>query len=107
MGHGASSEEMAETELERVGELGATEFAVLHARIAPRFGRAEMRWRARRYLAGLLGPVERKNGWQLAEFLHETGPQGVQRLLNAAAWEAEAVRYELQAYILPHLGDEE
>src|SRR5258708_4751611 len=107
MGHGASSEEMAETELERVGELGATELTALHARIAPRFGRSEMRRRARRYLAGLLGPVERKNGWQLAEYLHETGPQGVQRLLNAADWEAEAVRDELRAYIIEHLGDAE
>src|SRR5258708_11254695 len=107
MGHGASSEEMAETELERVGELGATELTALHARIAPRFGRSEMRRRARRYLAGLLGPVERKIGWQLAEYLHETGPQGVQRLLNAADWEAEAVRDELRAYIIEHLGDAE
>ena len=34
-------------------------------RIAPRFGRAEPRWRARSYLRGLLALVERKNGWQL------------------------------------------
>ena len=36
-------------------------------RIAPRFGRAEPRRRAAAYLRGLLSPVERKNGWQLAE----------------------------------------
>ncbi len=39
----------------------------LHARIAHRFARAEVRERARRYVAGLLDRVERKNGWQLAE----------------------------------------
>ena len=33
------------------------------ARIAPRFGRAEPRRRARAYMHGLLAPVERKNGW--------------------------------------------
>jgi SRSO17 transposase len=79
----------------------------LHARIGARFHRAEMRLRARRYLAGLLGPVERKNGWQLAEYLGEPGPQGVQRLLNAAEWDAEAVRDDLRAYVVEHLGDAE
>jgi len=77
----------------------------LHARIAPRFRRAEARVRARRYLDGLLGPIERKNGWQMAEYLDETGPQGVQRLLNAADWDAEAVRDDLRAYVIEHLGD--
>ena len=79
----------------------------VHARIAPRFRRAEARTRARRYLAGLLGPVERKNGWQLAEYLGESGPQGVQRLLNAADWAADAVRDDLRAYVVDHLGDAE
>jgi SRSO17 transposase len=76
----------------------------LHARIAGRFGRAEVRERAQRYLAGLLERVERKNGWQLAEQLGETGPQGVQRLLNAAHWDVDAVRDDLRAYVVEHLG---
>ena len=43
----------------------------------------------KRYLLGLLGRVERKNnGWQLAEAIGETDPQGVQRLLNSAKWDA-------------------
>src|SRR5260370_7160607 len=80
--------------------------AGVHARIAPRFRRREARERARRYLQGLLGRSERKNGWQLAEALGEGGPQGMQRLLNAADWDAEAVRDDLQAYVLEHLSDE-
>jgi SRSO17 transposase len=76
----------------------------LHARIAGRFRRAEVRERVGRYLAGLLDHVERKNGWQLAEHLGETGPQGVQRLLNAAHWDADAVRDDLRAYVVEHLG---
>ncbi len=79
----------------------------LHARIAPRFARAEARTRVRRYLDGLLAPLERKNGWQLAEHLGEAGPQGVQRLLNAADWDAEAVRDDLIAFVAEHLGDPE
>jgi SRSO17 transposase len=79
--------------------------AALHARIAGRFRRSEVRDRVRRYLAGLLERVERKNGWQLAEHLGEAGPQGVQRLLNAARWDADAVRDDLRAYVIEHLGD--
>ena len=76
----------------------------LYARIACRFRRAEVRERAKRYLTGLLDRVERKNGWQLAEHLGEAGPQGVQRLLNAAEWDADAVRDDLRAYVREQLG---
>ncbi len=87
------------------GQSWPTTWEALQARLAPRFRRAEVRARVGRYLAGLLGPVERKNGWQLAEDLGEPGPQGVQRLLTAAAWDAEAVRDDLRAYVIDHLGD--
>ena len=79
--------------------------ADLHARIAHRFARSEVRVRARRYLVGLLERVERKNGWQLAETIGEAGPRGVQRLLSAATWDAEEVRDDLRAYVVDHLGD--
>ena len=59
-----------------------------------------------RYLAGLLRSVERKNGWQMAEEMGEQGPQGAQRLLNAARWDADAVRDDLRRYVVEHLGDE-
>lgn len=77
----------------------------LHARIAPRFRRAEPRQRARAYLQALLSPVERKNGWQIAERVGEATPDGIQRLLSAAAWDADAVRDDLRAYVVEHLGD--
>src|SRR5258706_14682087 len=59
----------------------------------------------RRYVDGLLSPVERKNGWQLAEHAGEARPYGMQRLLAGAKWDADAVRDDLQAYVLEHLGD--
>jgi SRSO17 transposase len=79
----------------------------LHRRISGRFARSEARERVKRYLLGLLGRVERKNGWQLAEAIGETDPQGVQRLLNSAKWDAEGVRDDLREYVVEHLGDEE
>lgn len=68
----------------------------VQVRIGPRFRRAEVRGRVRRFLSGLLAPVERKNGWQLAEVLGERGPHGVQRLLSEADWDAEVVRDDLR-----------
>lgn len=79
----------------------------LHERIGCRFTRSEARERVRRYLFGLLGEVERKNGWRLAEAIGERDPQGVQRLLNSAKWDAGAVRDDLREYVVEHLGDEE
>jgi SRSO17 transposase len=79
----------------------------LHARIAGRFRRPEVRERVHRYLAGLLGRVEPKNSWQMAEQMGETGPQGAQRLLNAARWDADAVRDDLREYVVEHLGEED
>jgi len=77
----------------------------VQARIGPRFRRAEVRRRVRRFLEGLLAPVERKNGWQLAEAIGERGPHGVQRLLLEADWDQEAARDELRSYVLAHLGE--
>jgi SRSO17 transposase len=81
--------------------------ADLHARIAHRFTRAEVRARAGRYLAGLLGRVERKNGWQLAEAIGEPEPRGVQRLLSHASWDADGVRDDLRTFVVEHLGEPE
>jgi hypothetical protein len=64
----------------------------LCGRIARRFRRPEVRGRLRRYLGGLLGNVERKNSWQMAEAIGEAGPRGVQRLLNGTRWDANGVR---------------
>lgn len=77
----------------------------LHQRIGPRFSRAEARRRSLAYLKALAGPCERKNGWQLAELTGEVSPDGVQRLLNQAHWDADAVRDDLREYVVEHLGD--
>ena len=79
----------------------------LHERIAGRFGRREPRRRALAYLKGLLGSVERKNGWQLAEYAGDVTPDGVQRLLATYRWDADEVRDDLGEYVVEHLGDPE
>src|SRR5437763_2669077 len=82
----------------------AQALAELLVRIGSHFGRAEVRKRVGRYLHGLLAAVERKNGWQLAEELGETNAHGVQRLLEEADWDEEAVRDELRTYVIEQLG---
>src|SRR5258707_2212927 len=75
------------------------------ARIGPRFARAEARRRAHAYLRGLLSPVERKNGWQLAEAVGDRTPYALQHLLGRADWDPDLVRDDLRTYVVEHLGD--
>ena len=77
----------------------------MHQCIAGRFRRPEPRRRALAYLRGLLSPVERKNGWQLAEQAGDATPDGVQRLLYNYRWDADLVRDDLRDYVAEHLGD--
>src|SRR3954470_17420228 len=79
----------------------------LVTRIAPRFDRIEPRRRARSYLQGLLAPLERKNGWHLAEAAGDASPDGVQDFLSRMHWDADAVRDDLRAYVVEQLGDPE
>ena len=76
----------------------------LFALVAGRFGRVEPRRRARAYVRGLLAPLASKNGWTLAEAAGDSTPDGMQRLLNAAAWDADGVRDDVRAYVTAHLG---
>lgn len=75
--------------------------------IGARFARAEARQRALTYLRGLISPVERKNGWQLAEQAGDETPYATQHLLGRAVWKADEVRDDLRNYVLKYLGNEE
>lgn len=79
----------------------------LMERIGGHFARSEAWQRARAYLIGLLSPTERKNGWQLAETLGDTTPYGIQQFLYRSPWDADALRDDLRAYVVEHLGDAE
>jgi len=81
----------------------ACHFEQLIDRIGGCFGRHDLRRRAAAYVRGLLGPVRRKNGWQLAEHVGDATPHAIQRLLDRASWDADAVRDELVSYAREHL----
>lgn len=86
-------------------EAWAAGLAEVHARIAPRFARSEPRERVLAYVQGLLAPLERKNSWTLAERAGEAIPDGMQRLLAYADWDADGVRDDVRDYVVEHLGD--
>ena len=56
------------------------------------------------HVRGLLVPVASKNEWTLAEAAGDATPDGIQRLLNAAAWDADGVRDDVRAYVAGHSG---
>ena len=56
-------------------------------------------------MRGLLAPIERKNGWQLAEAVGDATPDGGQDFLSRVHWDADAVRDDLQAYVVQHLSN--
>ena len=73
--------------------------------VASRFAQVQSRRRARLYLLGLLSGAERKNSWTIAEQAGDLSPDGMQRLLNFYAWDADTVRDDLRGYVLDRLGD--
>jgi len=73
-------------------------------RIAGRFARVEPRRRARAFVLGLLSGLRRKNCWTIAEQARDVTPDGMQHLLAAARWDADAVRDDVRAYVVERLG---
>lgn len=78
-----------------------------HDRLGRLFKRSEPRQCSLDYLKGLLSGVERKNSWQLAEWMGEATPHGAQHLLKRAQWDVDGARDVLREYVIAHLGDRE
>lgn len=74
------------------------------SRIGRYFARLEARQSAFDYLQALMSPVERKNGWQMAEQVGHKTPYQFQHLLGRAHWDADEVTQEIQHYVIESLG---
>nr|WP_233601166.1 MULTISPECIES: IS701 family transposase [Micromonospora] len=77
----------------------------LFFRFAHRFERVEPRRRAWAYVRGLLAPLERRNGWTLAEQAGHVSPDGLQGMLCSPAWDRDAVRDDVRDYVVEQIGD--
>jgi SRSO17 transposase len=69
------------------------------------FGRVETRWQARKYLRGLMAPLERRNGWTLAEQAGDATPDSMQALLCSPCFDRDAVRDAVRSRIVAEIGD--
>lgn len=81
----------------------SAQFNEVLTEVGRHFSRSDLRGRAKGYVRGLLGPVDRKNAWQLAEYVGDATPDAIQRLLGPAKWDADAVRDEVRRYACEHL----
>ena len=84
---------------------GAAAVEAVAGLLGPHVRRPEARRHAVDYLRGLIAEVERKNGWQLAEYAGYAHPRGIQRVLDRYAWDADAVRDDLRRWVVAELGD--
>src|SRR5574341_188510 len=78
----------------------------LLGRVAGRFGRVDLRRRARAFVQGLLADLQRKNCWTIAEHVGDPNPDGMQHLLGRAMWDQDKVRDDVRDYLVEHLGDQ-
>lgn len=85
--------------------LWASELDAVHERFVHRFPRSEPRESALAYMRGLIAPLQRKNGWTLAEEAGHAGPDRIHRMLNRIDWYAEEVLDDVCQYVVDNLGD--
>lgn len=60
-----------------------------------------------KYIKGLLGSAERKNGWQISEYIGETSPYAMQQFLYRGSFCANKLRDKLISYTAENIGEED
>lgn len=85
----------------------SAEFESLTSRVSSLFAHPKSRLHSRQYLEGLLAPIERKNGWTIAEHVGEKEPKALQRFLNLTPCDADDLRDLNLDYAIENLGDPE
>jgi DDE superfamily endonuclease len=86
-------------------DIWESELESMLARILPLFYRTESKKHAEQYVRGLLSPIQRKNGWTIAEHVGEPEPTALQRFLNLSPWDADALLEVNREYAMEHLAD--
>lgn len=79
---------------------------MLHGRMRPWFARVQPFDQASKYVSGLISDLPRKNGWALAELAGDPTPDRMQRLLNHAVWDQDAVQGVVRGFVAEYLRDE-
>ena len=77
----------------------------MKGRLAPAFGRSEVRQSAEAFIEGVLSGIARKTGWQLAEQAGLGRPYRMQSLLGRSCWDADVLRNLVRDEVIACLGD--
>ncbi|MFC8016365.1 MULTISPECIES: IS701 family transposase [Streptomyces] len=91
-------------ETERAVQVWSGWFEEFFASMARVFGRVDRRRTAVAYLKALIAPIERKNGWQIAEHVGHASPDRVQWFLSRSTWLADQLRDCVRSFVAAHLG---
>ncbi len=59
------------------------------------------------YIRGLLGNVERKNGWQLSEYVGESTPYTLQQFIYRGRFSADSLQEKSAEYVCDNIGEED
>jgi len=62
---------------------------------------------AKKYITGLLSPIERKNGWQMAEARGDKSPYAIQQFIYRGRWNADELMGCCREYVKDELGDDD
>ena len=69
------------------------------------FATSSGREQAKNYILGLMSPIGRKNGWQMAECLGQKTPYAIQQFLYRGKWSADEMRDCMRRYISEQIGE--
>lgn len=78
----------------------------LHDRLRPCFARGNPFTQARKYVAGLMSDLPRKNGRTIAEHAGDATPDRTPRLLNHALWDQDRAQGVIRRFVVEQLGDQ-
>ena len=78
---------------------------VLLGGLAGCFARIEPRRKAGQYVRALMSDLGRRNGWSISEWIGDTGPAAVQRLLNRAVWDVDVAMSVVRRFAVAGLDE--
>jgi SRSO17 transposase len=81
-------------------------FAELANKLKKEFANGAGFMNMQNYLRGLLGDSERKNGWQLSEYVGKSTPYALQQFIYRGRFSSDGLRDVLLEYVGENLGDE-
>ncbi len=93
--------------MELPGKELETGFNEILGRIGKEFASESGFRSAKKYITGLLSPIERKNGWQMAEAVGEATPYALQQFIYRGQYSADRLRDHLRDYVNEELGEED